>query len=392
MCLTDSWLAADGTTELPNYDSTNNINIAIINADNTDDWVYDSFDYCYYYKEELGPNESTSSPIKSVTYNPEYTGSVECTTESGTGDLVCTSTDTGYDGATYTLTLTAETIQSEGLSEWGIGYSINGSDYSLPDAGSAQTTSGYNPFLRNSLTSLGIVPEVGFTYNNNTYYVGPANTYEQNKAILDSAFGASNCGAVSGTSGDALDYGFTGYNCSCEDFEVDLSIEGEISITHYKTNGNFTCEIYLGIACYEEKRVYSALGGDEPVLYETANEAMEAEGHLNYLRYITGRNPSTSVGFKLNNQEYYLIGGDNGDSYSINKATLDSAFGASNCQEVLDKREYFYRCNNEVIHAVVHDYGDIYTQEQNHDKNWECTIDTNGYSECKFSDILIEEG
>ena len=77
VCISDSWLAADGTTTLPNHDATNNIDIAVINPANTSDWTY--FMGCYYYLNELEPNETTNSPIESVTFNPLYEGSVECT-------------------------------------------------------------------------------------------------------------------------------------------------------------------------------------------------------------------------------------------------------------------------------------------------------------------------
>ena len=40
-----------------------------------------------YYKELLGSGEETSSPIKSVTFNPVYSGSIECTTDQLTDCL-----------------------------------------------------------------------------------------------------------------------------------------------------------------------------------------------------------------------------------------------------------------------------------------------------------------
>ena len=365
VCIEHSWLAADGTTELPNHDTTNNIDIAIINADNTDEWTKSGD--CYYYNEELAPNETTSSPIKSVTFNPEYEGSVECTTNTSTNTITCESTNTGYDNATYTLTLTAETIQSEGLSTWGIGYSINGSDYSLPDAGSAQTSSGYNTFLRNNITSQGILPEVGFVYNNNTYYVGGDNTYEENKAILDEAFGESNCSTSSNPGTEALI--IEGYSCSCDEFDVDLSVEGGILIAHYKTMSSFTCRIdNSGVGECNRYGGYSALGGSDPVLYDTAIEAMEAEGHL--------------------------IGGDGGDSYLANKATLDSAFGASNCTETNFPSYTRYTCINEGFKATACDDGGVEVAEPwNEDANaaWCCTVPplSRDFSYCRYKGNTI---
>ena len=132
------------------------------------------------------------------------------------------------------------------------------------------------------------------------------------------------------------------------------------------------------------KKCIFYLGGDDPVLYETANEAIETEGHLNYLRYITGRNPSTSVGFKLNNQEYYLIGGDNGDSYQSNKAILDSAFGASKCKEGTTGALKHYECKNEIFEAGSYDSGYVYAKEN--ESNWRCDISSLENPKCVVPD------
>lgn len=219
-----------------------------------------------------------------------------------------------------------------------------------------------------------MIYDVGFVYNNNTYYVGGYNTYEENKAILDEAFGVSNC-STSSNPGTA--FFIEGYSCSCDEFDVDLSVEGDILITHYKSMSSFTCRIdNFGLGDCNRYGGYSAIGGRNPVLYDTAIEAMEAEGHLNYLRYVNGKNLSSkSVGFKLNNTEYYLIGGDDGVSYQANKATLDSAFGASNCTETNYSR--LYTCINEGFKASVWDNGEVEVAEPwNEDANaaWNCTI------------------
>ncbi|MBR1386651.1 MAG: hypothetical protein IJ568_07460, partial [Bacilli bacterium] len=208
---------------------------------------------------------------------------------------------------------------------------------------------------------------------------------EENKSILDEAFGASNCGAVSGTGGDALRFGFTGYHCSCEEFDVDLSVEGDISITQYKTAGTFKCDLYIETqydegyeSCSEFKSGYSATGSDH---YETSTEAMEAAGHLNYLRYqVNGKNTTKSVGFKLNNQEYYLIGGDEGSNYQANKSILNSAFGASNCTETNYSTYTGYTCTNETFEAYADNDGKVYAQERA--SFWQCYVNKYGYSEC----------
>ena len=83
--------------------------VAIINFANQDDYVYR--DGYYYYDPALNPGETTSSFIESVTFNPNYEGSIVCDTVNG--NVVCESTDDSYDGATYKLTITIEGVQEE---------------------------------------------------------------------------------------------------------------------------------------------------------------------------------------------------------------------------------------------------------------------------------------
>ena len=83
---------------------------AIINFDNTRDWIQDDG----YYKYILKAGESTSSFIKSVTLNDEV-GAVTCETEGLT--QVCEAGSPAL-GAKYVLTITKETIQANKFSEW----------------------------------------------------------------------------------------------------------------------------------------------------------------------------------------------------------------------------------------------------------------------------------
>ena len=101
----EEWIAADGS-ELPLEQDGNRA--AIINLANTSDWTED--EGYYYYNELLGPGETTSSFMESVTFNPEIVSTYTCTTNEE-GHSECTSTGTGYDGATYTLTITIEMYQ-----------------------------------------------------------------------------------------------------------------------------------------------------------------------------------------------------------------------------------------------------------------------------------------
>ena len=89
---------------------------AIINFDNESDWLKKG-DY-YYYLEELAPGDETSSLIKSVTYNSNVEPDILCTTSNNV--YTCESTGDGYDGATYQLDITIETVQANKYREvWG---------------------------------------------------------------------------------------------------------------------------------------------------------------------------------------------------------------------------------------------------------------------------------
>lgn len=93
-------------------DSTvNSEHAAIIKFINRAAWTYENG--YYYYNYRLEPNETTSSLTESVTFNSKVTNDSECTTTESNGvkTISCQSTGDGYDGATYKLTFTVETIQ-----------------------------------------------------------------------------------------------------------------------------------------------------------------------------------------------------------------------------------------------------------------------------------------
>ena len=95
------------------------VRVAVINFDNTSDWTHTG-DY-YYYVGTLATNESTSSFIKSVTFNPVVDLSVTCETSADGKKQTCASATDDYGNATYILTINVETIQADAASEvWGI--------------------------------------------------------------------------------------------------------------------------------------------------------------------------------------------------------------------------------------------------------------------------------
>ena len=120
VCIEEAWTSdQDNPLSLKQGDEK----VAIINLDNTDDWVKKG--NCYEYNDVLEPNDETSSFIKSVTFNPNVKANIECTTTSNNGTTTkeCNSTGYGYDDATYKLTLRVETVQANKASDlWSIEY------------------------------------------------------------------------------------------------------------------------------------------------------------------------------------------------------------------------------------------------------------------------------
>ncbi len=105
---TENWVSASGTPLSGTQTiSGQNVKAAIINLDNTSDWT--KVGNYYYYNKKLVSGNSTTSFIKSVTFNSQITDDTVCTTTNNV--TTCTSTGNGYDGANYTLTINVETIQ-----------------------------------------------------------------------------------------------------------------------------------------------------------------------------------------------------------------------------------------------------------------------------------------
>ena len=70
----------------------------------------------YYYDYFVNPGSSTTPLITSILFNEYAQNDFSCTTNNGVER--CTSTGDGYDGATYTLTVTFETVQYDKYQEY----------------------------------------------------------------------------------------------------------------------------------------------------------------------------------------------------------------------------------------------------------------------------------
>ena len=110
---TESWVSANGD---PLPLTQNNERVALIQWYSLNNWT-NSNGY-FYYNYKLTKNESTQPLIKAVEFNKNVVNDANCVTSGN--EITCTSSGDGYDGATYTLTITAETVQYDAYRDyWG---------------------------------------------------------------------------------------------------------------------------------------------------------------------------------------------------------------------------------------------------------------------------------
>ena len=115
------WVTATGNPSAHTNNEATDERAAIINYADLTNWIY--YNGSYYYKYKLVQNASTPSLINSVTFNRIVNASSNCVTSSNNGvtTTTCSSTNAGYDGATYTLTATIETVQADQyLNHWNL--------------------------------------------------------------------------------------------------------------------------------------------------------------------------------------------------------------------------------------------------------------------------------
>ena len=116
---TEKWTSKDGTN-LSLKDANNNV-AAIINF-NTG-WTKASDGYYYYGSKtsltKLEPNKTSTSFMSGVTFNSNVVADIKETKSADGKTVTYTSTGKGYDDATYTLTITIDTVQyNQALTVW----------------------------------------------------------------------------------------------------------------------------------------------------------------------------------------------------------------------------------------------------------------------------------
>ena len=107
--LTPSWEDKNGNPLSLTDNNDNEAAVINFNSNFNDKWVYQ--DGYYYYLRPLDENESTTTLIESVTFNPavNFDKTRDCDTVNGV--TTCTTTFNDYAGGKYTLKIEVETAQ-----------------------------------------------------------------------------------------------------------------------------------------------------------------------------------------------------------------------------------------------------------------------------------------
>lgn len=129
--MSESWVAYNGNvlSGVVTNEAGGEEKAAIINLGAGIDYIKSNengIDY-YYYNYFVRPGESTSRFIESVTFNSNVINNDNCVTETvyeadgvtiKGSKVVCTTSGAGYDNATYTLVVLAETVQADSYKDF----------------------------------------------------------------------------------------------------------------------------------------------------------------------------------------------------------------------------------------------------------------------------------
>ena len=184
------------------------------------------------------------------------------------------------------------------------------------------------------------------------------------------------------------------------EYSTDIELE-QIPTTNQTLNLQFTVTYRQTTSDSEPVRNYLYRSntnnvniGDGPTAlgttYTTYQDLVSTTGHNSFLRHRIKNNQvvQSDVGFVYNNNVYYLIGGGatydsstgiyNSDSiyYETNQATLQTAFGSSNCS--VNGDNHSYTCSVSSFYAFTSDDGNVYINAL----PWTCVSAEDGYSFC----------
>ncbi len=106
--------STDHQTELPL--ENNGVRTAIVNLDNTEDWILQQDGY-YYYKYEVPDGIATSEFMESVTFNCDFAETEQYTCQDTATGRECESSESDYMNANYHVYVTIQT-QATDKTDW----------------------------------------------------------------------------------------------------------------------------------------------------------------------------------------------------------------------------------------------------------------------------------
>ena len=283
-------------------------------------------------------------------------------------------------------------------------------------------------FLRHEYRSNGVVQNayIGFLLNNNAYYLKTANRssygssenpfYNENKNILNDAFGASNCQEIIDryTCLDPLS------NQTATVSRSGYSYVGDLGAMMWRCAGNndasFTCDSVENTGVNGESVIYAintftsqgislaSIGSTFPTQdnkYLNYNDIIQDPDHQVFIKYYLDESDKIKanyIGFVFNNKVYYISSNPSDWSisipgkipsyvidmlYSNDKFILLYLFGSSNCVE----DESGIECTDPItgINAIVsRNLTNVRVSNRKTDGNniWYCETKINSYSKC----------
>ncbi len=138
----------------------------------------------------------------------------------------------------------------------------------------------------------------------------------------------------------------------------DVNFDFSVSIDYIQGNGNSINGDIFTVSNDDTSQIGSHFPPNLQ-FYNNYQSAINSFGHDFFVKSVVSNNivMESYIGFVLNNNVYYIRGGDESD-YDNNKNLLNNAFGISNCDEYIDA-ETQYDCQAGDIIIECYSNGDI---------------------------------
>ena len=161
--------------------------------------------------------------------------------------------------------------------------------------------------------------------------------------------------------------------------DTDYVFKFGINYVQASTNAFVRPDVVTGFTISDSSNGIGEALPNGTVVYDNYQDAIAALGHNFFFKNKMENGIVTEkyIGFVYNDNLYYLRGADE-DSYDSNKSVMQTAFGASNCEEFYSDFGLAYRCTPSSGEAYISGNGSISID----DNNFQCYIQYDGSTSC----------